>query len=111
MLTKPQTVWLGAFVRKTVSVERVAGATQDVLNFVLDELLDLGSRRAEEFAWIKLLGVLREGLADASGHRQAKVGINVHLRAAHAARDFDVRLGHPDALRRGCGFDRGCDLG
>ena len=70
------------------------GAAENVADFMADELLHFRTGGAEVFARIEFLRVFREGFADAGGHREAKVGVNVHLRAADAPGDFDVGLGH-----------------
>ena len=59
-----------------------------------DQFLDFGAGGAEIFPRIELLRTLNENFADRGGHRHAEVGVNVHLGAADAARDLDVRFRH-----------------
>jgi len=81
-------------VAKKISVKRVTGAAEHVLDLVPDEVFDMGARRPEILARIEFLRTFREHLADAGGHGHAEVGVNVDLRATHAARDFDVGFRH-----------------
>src|ERR1017187_4745162 len=96
---KPRTNLSGAWLQKPASVKRVAGAAEHVLDLVPDEVFDALPGGAEVFARIKFLRAFREDFADAGGHGHAQVGVNVHLRAAHAAGAFDVGFRH--ALRVG----------
>ena len=71
----------------------MTGTAEHVFDFVPDQILDGGARRAKVFARIEFFGIA-EYFANASGHGEPQVGVNVDFRATHAARDFDVGFGH-----------------
>ena len=82
-----------------VLVERVAGAAEDVFDFVADEVFDIGAGGSEVFTWIKFLRVFHEDLANAGGHGNPQIGIDVYLGAAGTAGDFDIGLRHTLGIR------------
>src|SRR5450759_3218832 len=85
---------LGGWWRIQVLVKGMTGAAKHVFEFVPDKVFNRLTGRAKIFARIKFLRIFREYLADAGGHGQAQIGVNVDLRATHAPRDFDVRFRH-----------------
>src|ERR1035438_2367454 len=77
-------------VKIRVLVKGVTSAAKHVFELVPDKVFNRLAGRAEVFARIEFLRIFRENLADAGGHGQAQVGVNIDLRATHAPRDFDV---------------------
>lgn len=71
-------------------IEGVAGATEDVFDFVADKFLDASAGGAEVLARIELLGAFDENLADGGRHGEAEIGIDVYLCAAGAASDLNI---------------------
>jgi len=83
----------------------VTGAAKDILDLVADEILDVLPRGAEVFARIEFARLFREHLADAGGHGDAQVGVNVDLRAAvrrATSMSLPARPGHRASCRRIC---------
>ena len=81
-------------VQKRILVKRVTGTAEHVFNLVPEQIFYAGARRAKVFARVEFLRGFGENFADAGGHGEKQVGVNVDLRATHTARDFDVGFGH-----------------
>src|SRR5207245_945054 len=79
-------------VRYIPLIEGVAGAAEDVADFVADQFFDFGTGRAEIFAGVEFFGVLGKDPPNRGGHGEAEVGVNVDLGAADPTGGFDVGL-------------------
>src|SRR5438094_10576331 len=84
------------------SVEGMSRATKNITDFVPHKLLHFRSRRTEVFSGIKFLGIFRERFANRRCHGEPQVGINIHLGAADAPRNDDVRLRNTCGPRAYC---------
>ena len=80
---------------------RFSVAAEYVDEFVLDDFLDVGARRAEVFARVEGCRVGRHVLADACGQAEAKVGVDVDLADRRFRRTAELVFGDADGVVQG----------
>ena len=79
-------------------IKRVARTTENIAHLMTHEFFNASAAGAEIFARIEFFRVFAKGFPDAGRQGEAQIGVDIHLGAADATGDLNVRLGHASRI-------------